>query len=366
MRAARRYHASIVLLLALCAVAAVPPAGPSAPDAPPTTPRPRQVIEIGSARAAPGRAVRGTLPVLEDAGGSAISLPVVIVAGRRPGPVVWAQASAHGDEYGGPRALQEVIRTLDPQAMSGTLVAVLVANPPALAGLQRVNPNLDDLADMGDVFPGRDRFATERIAAALTAQVSKTADYFVDLHTGGDRFRQHPFVFYTLTGAVPEERYDALARGFGLPTVWRDTSRVFPHDAVTTFSEAGIPAFLLEVGGGQPLRPADVALQADAVRGLLRTVGILPGPARPAQSPFVVTGYRIVTNRKGGFFEALVEPGDRIADGRPLGRIVDVYGDVVETLTAPAGARIVLGVSTYPAAPTGAWLLEVGTTSGRR
>ena len=116
---------------------------------------------------------------------------------------MWVDACAHGDEYGGPRALQEVVRGLDPEAISGTLVAVFIANPPAFRGLQRVNPSLDDLADMGDVFPGRERFATERIAVALSGAVKAAADFFVDLHTGGDRFRQHPFVFYSSTGAVP-------------------------------------------------------------------------------------------------------------------------------------------------------------------
>ena len=36
-------------------------------------------------------------------------------------------------------------------------------------------------------------------------------------------------------------------------------------------------------------------------------------------------------------------------------------GDLVETMRAPAGSDIVLGVSTYPAAPTGGWLFELGS-----
>jgi predicted deacylase len=319
-------------------------------------------IRIGTATGVAGRAVRGTLPVAEDPDGSPISLPVTVVTGARPGPVVWVDAAAHGDEYGGPRALQELVKSLDPAAMSGTVVAVFLANPPAFRGLQRVNPSLDDLADMGDAFPGRPRFATERIAAVLTENVKRVAGYFIDLHTGGDRFRQHPFVFYTLTPAIPDARYDDLARGFGVPTLWRDTNRVFPNDAVTTFAAAGIPAFLLEVGGGQPLEAADVRLQAGAVRNFLRHVGVLPKEAAPPPVAHVlVTGYRIVTNSRGGFFEAAVRPGDRVREGSVLGRIDDVFGDTVETLTAPAGTDIVLGVSTYPAAPTGGWLLELGT-----
>jgi len=238
-------------------------------------------------------------------------------------------------------------------------------------GLQRVNPSLDDLSDMGDVFPGRERFATERLAAAIDAEVRRVADAFVDLHTGGDRFRQCPFVFYSPTGGVLEARYDELARGFGMPLLWRDTERVFPHDAVTTFSAAGIPSFLVEVGGGQPLADADLRLQREAVERFLQKMRVLGGSAPAPEPPAVVTGYRIVTNARGGFFEAAVAPCARVHAGSVLGVVRDPYGDVVETLKAPEGTDIVLGVSTYPAAPTGGWLLELGTglsdpAAGRR
>jgi uncharacterized protein len=339
------------LVAAVCLSLASPRLA-SAADQPPT---------IGTAAGVRGQAVRGVLKVAEAADGSPVSLPVAVVTGAKPGPVVWVEAAAHGDEYGGPRALQDVLKSLDPAQMSGSVVAVMITNVPAMRGLQRVNPNLDDLSDFGDVFPGRDRFATERIAAAVSREVQRVADCFVDLHTGGDRFQQHPFVMYTVAGKVPADRYDALARGFGVPTLWRDEKKVFANDATTVFAEAGIPAFLVEVGGGQPLEAADIRLQADAVRGLLRTIGVLPGSA-PAPSPrTVITGYRIVTNARGGFFEAAVKPGDRLKEGTDMGRIYDAYGDVAETLTAPAGTDIVLGVSTYPAAATGGWLFELGT-----
>lgn len=318
-------------------------------------------VEIGTARGAPGQTVRGSLKVAEAADGSPVVLPIVIVTGREAGPVVWVEASAHGDEYGGPRALQDVVRSLDPQVMRGTVVAVLITNPLAFRALQRVNPNLDDLADFGDVFPGRERFATERVAAAVSGEVRRVAEYFIDMHTGGDRFRQHPFVFYSVTGTVPADRYDELARGFGLPTLWRDTEKVFSDDATTLFSGAGIPSFLLEVGGGQPLDPKDLRLQADAVRSFLRKVGVLPGEATRPAANTIVTGYRIVTNARGGFLDVAVKPGDRIQAGSVLGKMVDVYGDTVETMTAPPGSEIVLGVSTYPAAATGGWLFELGT-----
>ncbi len=348
---ARRAHrlGAIRLALALGAAVGVTTASAQTP------------LRIGTAIAKPGEKVRGTLGVADAADGSPIEVPVVIVSGRRPGPTVWIQALSHGDEYGGARALQSVLQSLDPASMGGTVVAILVSNPLAFRALARVNPNLDDLDDMGTVYPGRDRFATERVAAALAREVKGRVDYFIDLHTGGDRFRQLPFVFYTLAGPVPAARYDTLAKAFGIPTVWRDTSRVFPRGPTTTFAEAGIPSFLLEVGGGQPLESSDVAQQADAVRSLLRFLAVMPGSPAWLTRYTIVRGYRIVTNGRGGFFDALARPGDRVRAGTPIGTITGVAGDLLETLRAPEGAMIVLGAGTYPAWPTGGWLFELGT-----
>src|SRR5258706_2956713 len=161
--------------LVLPAAAAAAAAGPAA----------KGPVEVGPARGVGGQKVRGALKVAEDADGTPIVLPLTVATGRKPGPVVWVQAATHGDEYGGPRALQDVVRGLDPATMTGTVIAVMISNPSAFQGLQRVNPNLDDLMDSGDAFPGKDRFATERLAAAIHAAVKEKADYFVDMPTGG-------------------------------------------------------------------------------------------------------------------------------------------------------------------------------------
>src|SRR6186997_2133968 len=192
------------MLLVQCALAMALASGGEPQTPSPAADRPPTV---GTAAGVRGQTVRGMLKVAEAADGSPVALPVAVATGAKPGPVVWVEAAAHGDEYGGPRALQNVVQSLDPSRMSGSVVAVMITNVPAMRALQRVNPNLDDLSDFGSVFPGRDRFATERIAAAITREVKRVgAGAFVDLHTGGDRFRQHPFVMYTLSGKVPANR----------------------------------------------------------------------------------------------------------------------------------------------------------------
>src|SRR5260221_7372102 len=303
-------------------------------------------MEFGTARSVPGKKTRGQIEIGERPDGSPFRLPVVIVSGRKPGPVVWIDALAHGDEYGGARALQEVVRRLDPETIAGHVVAVMISNPPAFQDRHRVNLDPDDIIDMGSAYPGDSGgFETERIVAALHERVRAQADYFVDLHTGGDRFKQQPFVLYTPNKGVPEARYDDLARAFGIATLWRDAAGTFKRDGIITLSTAGIPSFLLEVGGS-PLDPADVPIQADAAMSFLAAARVMQGAPRRLPSYTIVTGYLVVTNGRGGFFDAAGPPpppgrggGAPPPSHHPLRGGGAAGGAPPPARSAPAGAR---------------------------
>ena len=315
---------------------------------------------VGTAEVRPGEVTRGRLPLIEYADGSDVEAPVIVIAGKQRGPVAWLISCGHGDEFGGALALQRVAKALDPATMSGLVILIPVANPPAFQAMRRVNPSPDDLMDFGEAFPGQSRFATERIAEKYMSLWKEHADFVVDLHTGGDRFVQHPFVIFTITGTVPIERMESLARMFGVPTLWRDRDKVFESDITINAPAMGIPAFLLEVGGGGVMERQQDARQAEFALSFLRGVDIVAGePLRPERVN-VVEQYRIITPSRGGFFYPLVKPGDPVAEGTPLARIVDVYGDEVEVLRSPSSGAIVLGIQEFPVVATGSWVAELG------
>jgi predicted deacylase len=226
--------------------------------------------------------------------------------------------------------------------------------------MRRVNPALDDLMDFGDAFPGRPRFATERIAAVYTALWKEHADFVIDCHTGGERFVQQPFVIYTVTGTVPAERMDALARMFGVPVLWRDRDQVFKSDITINLPAMGIPAFLLEVGGGSAMTRQQDAQQAEFALNFLKGVGIVPGHTGRLIDPEIVEGYRIVTPSRGGFFYALAKPGDHVKEGTPLGRVVGLVGEELEVVRSPIDRAVVLGIQDYPVVTSGSWTVELG------
>lgn len=315
---------------------------------------------VGTAEVRPGEMTRGKLALIEYADGSDVEAPVIVVAGKTHGPVAWLISCGHGDEVGGALAMQRVARALDPSSMSGLVILIPVANPPAFQAMRRVNPSPDDLMDFGEAFPGQARFATERIAEKYMGLWKDHADFVVDFHTGGDRFVQHPFVIFTVTGTIPAERMESLARMFGVPTLWRDRDKVFESDITINVPAMGIPAFLLEVGGGGVMERQQDARQAEFALSFLRGVDIIPGEPLRTGAVSVVEKYRIITPSRGGFFFALVKPGDPVSEGTPLARIVDVYGDEVEVLRSPVNGAIVLGMQEFPVVATGSWVIELG------
>ena len=49
-----------------------------------------------------------------------IEIPVIVVAGKKEGTVLWVNGTVHGDELNGSYAAWELSRELDPEKLSGT------------------------------------------------------------------------------------------------------------------------------------------------------------------------------------------------------------------------------------------------------
>ena len=132
------------------------------------------------------RGARHNLTLDVKAGDRQTSLPVVLLRGSRAGRTLVVTAGIHGDEYEGVRAIYDVIGELDPASMSGDLLCVPVANPPAFWAVSRCSPL--DGKNLARVFPGRTGGSiTEAIAYALDSEILPHADFFLDLHSAGDR-----------------------------------------------------------------------------------------------------------------------------------------------------------------------------------
>ena len=140
-------------------------------------------VSFGTASAAPGEKRFGSLPIGDLADGTPIEIPVVVVNGAREGKRLFVQAGVHGKEINPIEVMRRVVTGLDPAALSGVLVGVIIANPLSFEARDRRAPY--DLEDMNRVWPGKpDGAISQRMAYAIYEGGVRGSDALVDLHTG--------------------------------------------------------------------------------------------------------------------------------------------------------------------------------------
>ncbi|MCI4371688.1 MAG: succinylglutamate desuccinylase/aspartoacylase family protein, partial [Thermoplasmata archaeon] len=81
--------------------------------------------------AKPGTKVTGHLKVAEHPDGGMETLPFILINGKGKGPCLWITACEHGDEVLSAASVVEFASGLDPEEVSGTLVAFPVLDSTA-------------------------------------------------------------------------------------------------------------------------------------------------------------------------------------------------------------------------------------------
>src|SRR5262244_3868573 len=116
---------------------------------------------VGTATAAPGQKATGFLEVPAGVD-AATSIPVAVVRGAKPGPVLALVSGAHGTEYASIIALEQLIQSLDAAQVSGTVIILPLVNIQSFAQkVPHVNPV--DGKSMNRYYPGKaDGTQTER------------------------------------------------------------------------------------------------------------------------------------------------------------------------------------------------------------
>jgi uncharacterized protein len=310
-------------------------------------------LVIGSAVARAGAKVAGFIRV-PDAADPGTEIPVTVVAGSRPGPVLALIAGTHGSEPSPILALQRVRAELDPSALSGTLIIVQIANVPSFRH-RTIYRGPWDQKNLNRVFPGRvDGTASERIAYAITTQVIDRCDFLVDMHSGDGNEALRPYAYWNHLGV--DERVDTAARemalAFGLDHIVIDRAR--PRDTTATLYCAntaharGKPAVTTEAGGvGVPTEDM-VATNARGAFRVMRHLDMLPGPRERCEHPVWLEPSEVLTSPVTGLWYPAVHPDQYVAAGALLGKLTDYFGVSIAEVRAPL-AGIVLYVVASPA-----------------
>ncbi|MDE3156464.1 MAG: succinylglutamate desuccinylase/aspartoacylase family protein [Acidobacteriota bacterium] len=348
-----------VIALALAAVAwpaAARAQAGAAPDA-------HQSLTVGTATAHRGEKATGVIHV--PAGSDpALDIPVVVVNGAKPGPVLALVAGLHGTEYASIIALEQLIGRLDPARLSGSVIVVPLVNVPSFEQIvPHVNPY--DHKSMNGSYPGKaDGTQTDRASYAMTKEVVDQCDYLIDLHGGDIDENLRPYSYLVTTGRADVDRVSReMVLAFGIDHIiladdWpKDpaASRYLHNTALTR----GKPSIAVEAGHSGTVEPDDVALLVRGCEQVMRYLHILPGTARSIAHPVWIEKVLTVSGEQPGIFYPLVARGTYVASGMRVGYVTDFVGRTLQEVRAPA-AGVVMFIRAVPSVWKGASLLDLG------
>jgi predicted deacylase len=294
------------------------------------------MMRFGTADAAPGELAKGVIELGSDPIGPLLS-PVLLANGATPGPRLFIQCLIHGGENVGPIAAARFVRGLDLAALKGSIAVLLCANPLGQRQHSRLIPQ--DGTNLNRIFPGRpDGSVGEQIAHRLLGIAgAEGGDAVLDLHSGGELTITAFYVIHDakVMGPAQTAARDLAAR-IGSRYQWGASEDWMEGTYLTNVTRRhGKPALIIESGGGARVREEDLANFATALHGAARALGMIRG--EPPTATDIRRGGNAVHVKctRGGYWNALVQPGDDMVGGQKMGEMLNMEGEVVETILCP-------------------------------
>jgi predicted deacylase len=317
-----------------------------------------------------GQRTRTRLRAVELPEGTWVELPLQVVRGAKPGPVMYLGAAIHGDEINPVEIVSTIARDIDVGELSGTLLVVPVQNPLAFQTQQRLpfahlikSPMDQNPADVFHSFPGDPAGNVAAIIAhVLWDRLMRHADYVLDLHTPTTGGRYAPFTFLppTRCGEVVHTA-EALAKAFGADFILANDKGMYvgdknPH---VVAAERGKVAFGIELGEGSKLEPVEVERGVRGLRNVLRAVGMIPGKPEEFGRRFVMRTMTVIRASRGGLLRLRVDLNDEVKANQVVATVTDVFGDVVEEIRAPHAGPVVR-ITTFPIVSSSERVVQLG------
>lgn len=288
------------------------------------------------------------------------------IVGSQLGPHLLITGGVHGDEFEPMAAIRRLMSEIDPQVLRGNLTLVPVVNESAFRLGRRTG---DDDKDLARTCPGReDGSLTEQVAFALSRLI-RSADFYIDLHTGGTGLMVLPLSGYTLhadPNVLAVQR--RMAQVFGLDVVW-GTDPNLDGRSLSVARDANVPAIYCEYLGGGRCDPAGVEAYARGCCNVMIELGMLDGTLDIPKRSLVIEDHRpgaghMQINHPSpcdGYFEATVALGQRVDVGDLIGTVCDVLGLRVERIESRYTGLVIV-LQTFPTVSAGASVAVVMET----
>lgn len=273
------------------------------------------------------------------------------------GPHLLITGGVHGDEFEPIAAIRTLTHLFREQDLSvrefrGRVTLVPVVNE---AAFLRGHRCAEDGKDLARTCPGSpDGTVTEQTAFSLSSLI-RSADYYIDLHTGGTELSVYPlagYVMHSNFGVLAAQR--RMARAFNLPVIW-GTAANLDGRSLSVARDASVPAIYCEYLGSATCSQAGVDVYIDGCLNVMSELGMISRENPASRIQYVVenptpgSGHMQICNPSPctGYFEAALKLGDSIRSGDLIGTVYPLDGSTPDPIRS-VQTGILLVMRTFP------------------
>ena len=271
---------------------------------------------------------------------SPLTVPLEVIHGKHPGPVLLICAAIHGDELNGIEIVNQVLARINPARLKGTLIAVPVVN---VFGFIHKSRYLPDRRDLNRCFPGSEKGSLgSRAAHFFVDKIVSKCTHIIDLHTGAIHRSNLP----QIRAKLDCETTCKMAESFGAPVILDASIR---DGSLRSVAESrDIPVILYEAGEALRFDPVAIKAGTRGILNVMRTLGMLkPTASKIKMNPMIAKSSNWIRAEQDGLLHLKARLGDRVSKGQSLGFISAPLGaETCEVIAAKSG--IVIGCLTMP------------------
>lgn len=310
-------------------------------------------FRIGGVRILPGERKKLSLELARLYDFTEMSIPVEVVRGKKPGPVLFVSGALHGDEVSGVEIIKRLLNHRSLQNISGTLVAVPIVN---VFGFVHKSRYLPDRRDLNRSFPGSDKGSLAALLAyKFMKEIVEKCDCGIDLHTGAI----HRTNFPQIRVDMKDKEALRMAYAFGAKVVIHST----PIEGSMRQSALAhkIPVIVYE--GGEALR-FDEPMIKQGLQGIISVMeylGMVAGKAKDKKKEaFVAHSTTWVRAPHSGILHSMCRMGDMVQKDVLLGVISNPFGEhTIDVLATRPG--MIMGASLLPLVNEGDALFHIAS-----
>ncbi|WP_420322344.1 succinylglutamate desuccinylase/aspartoacylase family protein [Flagellimonas sp.] len=320
----------------------------------------KSIEELELEKVAPQTKTKFWLKMIDNGMSRPVEVPVIVVKGKKAGPVLCLTAALHGNELNGIRVIQEVVDHIDLSNFNGTLVAIPGLNAISITQHQR---RYIDQEDLNRNFPGKEKGnRSQQYVWQIKEKILSKIDYLVDMHTAS--FGRVNTLY--VRAAMGDEKIAQMARLQDADIILNSNGRPSANEQIsatrTMRAEAmlrGVPSITIEYGNPQVFQPELIARGKKGIENLMAWLQMTEMEIQTVTAPTLCKKSYWIYVEEGGYLEVLVQLNQKLKKGDSIAVMRNPFGDVIHQYYCPEDG-IVIGKSSNPINMNGGRIIHLG------